>query len=172
MPCHPARSATLPRCAVNSKIFSCHLRSQLYSSYIFPSVTSPLLGTSRRHFAGRVVEFSCPRTFPRPSLSRRSFSSTSTVMGATKIDGTAIAKSIREGLKAEIAKIQESNPRFKPSLVIFQGTFSQTSSTRLGGGTDIASILVGNRSDSSEFYDLRRLYIRCVLICFKAHMCA
>lgn len=40
---------------------------------------------------------------------------------ASKIDGTAIAKSIREGLKAEIEKTQESNPRFKPNLVIFQG---------------------------------------------------
>jgi methylenetetrahydrofolate dehydrogenase (NADP+)/methenyltetrahydrofolate cyclohydrolase/formyltetrahydrofolate synthetase len=55
-------------------------------------------------------------------------------MTATKIDGTAIAKSIREGLKAEIAKIQESNPRFKPSLVIFQ---------------------VGNRSDSSKSEDIQ-----------------
>lgn len=40
---------------------------------------------------------------------------------ASKIDGTAIAKSIREGLKAEIEKNHETNPRFKPSLVIFQG---------------------------------------------------
>jgi methylenetetrahydrofolate dehydrogenase (NADP+)/methenyltetrahydrofolate cyclohydrolase/formyltetrahydrofolate synthetase len=55
-------------------------------------------------------------------------------MAATKIDGTAIAKSIREGLKAEIAKIQESNPRFKPSLVIFQ---------------------VGNRSDSSTYVRMK-----------------
>lgn len=40
---------------------------------------------------------------------------------ATKIDGTAIARSIREGLKDEILQIQQTNPRFKPSLVIFQG---------------------------------------------------
>jgi methylenetetrahydrofolate dehydrogenase (NADP+)/methenyltetrahydrofolate cyclohydrolase/formyltetrahydrofolate synthetase len=40
---------------------------------------------------------------------------------ASKIDGTAIAKSIREGLKAEIEKTQVTNPRFKPNLVIFQG---------------------------------------------------
>ena len=127
MPFPPARSAILPRCAVNSKIFSCRVRSQLCSSYIFPSLTSPVLGTSRHYFAGRVVDFSGSKTFAKSSLSRRSFSSTSTVMAATKIDGTAIAKSIREGLKAEIAKIQVSNPRFKPSLVIFQGTFSRTS---------------------------------------------
>jgi methylenetetrahydrofolate dehydrogenase (NADP+)/methenyltetrahydrofolate cyclohydrolase/formyltetrahydrofolate synthetase len=42
-------------------------------------------------------------------------------MAAVKIDGTAIAKNIRESLKVEIQKAQESNPRFKPSLVIFQG---------------------------------------------------
>jgi hypothetical protein len=119
-----------------------------------------------------VVDFPGSKTFPRSPLSRRSFSSTSTVMAATKIDGTAIAKSIREGLKAEIAKIQESNPRFKPSLVIFQGTFSRTSWNRPGGGTDTASILVGNRSDSSKFDDIQRLDIGGVLICFKAHMCA
>jgi methylenetetrahydrofolate dehydrogenase (NADP+)/methenyltetrahydrofolate cyclohydrolase/formyltetrahydrofolate synthetase len=40
---------------------------------------------------------------------------------ASKIDGTAIAKSIREGLKAEIEQTQQTNPRFKPNLVIFQG---------------------------------------------------
>jgi methylenetetrahydrofolate dehydrogenase (NADP+)/methenyltetrahydrofolate cyclohydrolase/formyltetrahydrofolate synthetase len=42
-------------------------------------------------------------------------------MAAAKIDGTAIAKSIRQGLKTEIEQIQVSNPRFKPNLVIFQG---------------------------------------------------
>ena len=40
---------------------------------------------------------------------------------ASKIDGTAIAKGIREGLKTEIEKTQLTNPRFKPNLVIFQG---------------------------------------------------
>lgn len=42
-------------------------------------------------------------------------------MAAAKIDGTAIAKSIRQGLKSEIEQIQVTNPRFKPNLVIFQG---------------------------------------------------
>lgn len=45
-------------------------------------------------------------------------------MTATKIDGTAIAKSIRDGLKVEIEQIQQANPRFQPSLVIFQGEFT------------------------------------------------
>ncbi|BDD62401.1 hypothetical protein MAP00_007368 [Monascus purpureus] len=55
-------------------------------------------------------------------------------MVATKIDGTAIAKNIREGLKAEIEEIQKSNPRFIPSLVIFQ---------------------VGDRSDSSTYVRMK-----------------
>ncbi|GAD97182.1 C1 tetrahydrofolate synthase [Paecilomyces variotii No. 5] len=55
-------------------------------------------------------------------------------MAGTKIDGTAIAKDIRERLKAEIAKTQEINPRFKPSLVIFQ---------------------VGDRSDSSTYVRMK-----------------
>jgi 5,10-methylene-tetrahydrofolate dehydrogenase/methenyl tetrahydrofolate cyclohydrolase len=43
-------------------------------------------------------------------------------MVAKKIDGTAIAKSIREKINADIEEKQRSNPRFKPSLVIIQGT--------------------------------------------------
>jgi methylenetetrahydrofolate dehydrogenase (NADP+)/methenyltetrahydrofolate cyclohydrolase/formyltetrahydrofolate synthetase len=42
-------------------------------------------------------------------------------MTATKIDGTAIAKKIRERLHSEIEKTQKINPRFKPSLKIIQG---------------------------------------------------
>lgn len=55
-------------------------------------------------------------------------------MTATKIDGTAIAKSIRERLGAEIKKKQESNPRYKPSLKIVQ---------------------VGDRSDSSTYVRMK-----------------
>jgi methylenetetrahydrofolate dehydrogenase (NADP+)/methenyltetrahydrofolate cyclohydrolase/formyltetrahydrofolate synthetase len=42
-------------------------------------------------------------------------------MTATKIDGTAIAKKIREKLHAEIQSAQTVNPRYKPSLKIIQG---------------------------------------------------
>lgn len=42
-------------------------------------------------------------------------------MTATKIDGTAIAKSIRERLHKEIEDTQKTNPRYKPSLKIIQG---------------------------------------------------
>jgi 5,10-methylene-tetrahydrofolate dehydrogenase/methenyl tetrahydrofolate cyclohydrolase len=45
-------------------------------------------------------------------------------MTGTKIDGNAIAKDIRERLKGEIQKLQETNPRFKPNLIIFQGLYS------------------------------------------------
>lgn len=43
-------------------------------------------------------------------------------MPATKIDGTAIAKSIRERIHKEIEATQKVNPRYKPSLKIIQGT--------------------------------------------------
>jgi methylenetetrahydrofolate dehydrogenase (NADP+)/methenyltetrahydrofolate cyclohydrolase/formyltetrahydrofolate synthetase len=42
-------------------------------------------------------------------------------MVATKLDGTAIAKGIRERLGQEIAEKQKLNPRYKPSLKILQG---------------------------------------------------
>ncbi|OJJ48625.1 hypothetical protein ASPZODRAFT_61968 [Penicilliopsis zonata CBS 506.65] len=55
-------------------------------------------------------------------------------MVASNINGTVIAKDIRENLRLEILKIQESNPRFKPSLVIFQ---------------------IGSRSDSSTYVRMK-----------------
>ncbi|KAK1089959.1 tetrahydrofolate synthase, partial [Friedmanniomyces endolithicus] len=51
-------------------------------------------------------------------------------MTATKIDGTAIARTIRERISTEIADKQAKNPRYKPGLVIIQ---------------------VGDRSDSSTY---------------------
>lgn len=42
-------------------------------------------------------------------------------MGAVKIDGTAIAKRIRENLQAEIEEKKRANPRYAPSLKIIQG---------------------------------------------------
>jgi methylenetetrahydrofolate dehydrogenase (NADP+)/methenyltetrahydrofolate cyclohydrolase/formyltetrahydrofolate synthetase len=42
-------------------------------------------------------------------------------MAGQKIDGTAIAKSIRERLGAKIREKQQQNPRYKPSLKIVQG---------------------------------------------------
>jgi methylenetetrahydrofolate dehydrogenase (NADP+)/methenyltetrahydrofolate cyclohydrolase/formyltetrahydrofolate synthetase len=55
-------------------------------------------------------------------------------MTATKIDGTAIARSIRERLGQQIKKRQETNPRYIPSLKIIQ---------------------VGDRSDSSTYVRMK-----------------
>ncbi|KAL8826940.1 MAG: hypothetical protein Q9191_003495 [Dirinaria sp. TL-2023a] len=66
-------------------------------------------------------------------LSRR-ISITPSAMAAAKIDGTSIAKSIRERINADIKKVQESNPRYKPSLRIIQ---------------------VGDRSDSSTYVRMK-----------------
>ncbi|CAF9937849.1 MAG: tetrahydrofolate synthase [Heterodermia speciosa] len=55
-------------------------------------------------------------------------------MVAANIDGTAIAKSIRERINADIKKTQETNPRYKPSLKIIQ---------------------VGERSDSSTYVRMK-----------------
>lgn len=55
-------------------------------------------------------------------------------MAAEKIDGTAIAKSIREKINAEIKTTQGTNPRYKPSLTIVQ---------------------VGDRSDSSTYVRMK-----------------
>jgi methylenetetrahydrofolate dehydrogenase (NADP+)/methenyltetrahydrofolate cyclohydrolase/formyltetrahydrofolate synthetase len=45
-------------------------------------------------------------------------------MTAQKIDGNAIARSIREKLHEQIDEQQKSNSRFKPSLKIIQGEFT------------------------------------------------
>lgn len=55
-------------------------------------------------------------------------------MAGTKIDGTAVAKGVRERLNAQIRDTQKSNPRYKPSLVILQ---------------------VGDRSDSSTYVRMK-----------------
>ncbi|KAJ3506848.1 hypothetical protein NM208_g16029 [Fusarium decemcellulare] len=55
-------------------------------------------------------------------------------MVATKLDGTAIAKSIRERLCAEVSEKQKVNPRFQPCLKIIQ---------------------VGDRSDSSTYVRMK-----------------
>lgn len=58
-----------------------------------------------------------------PNLVRISFRyfADTRAMAGSKIDGNAIAKGIREKLNAQIQKTQQSNPRYKPSLVIIQG---------------------------------------------------
>lgn len=79
--------------------------------------------------------------------SSRYLSHTRPNMAGSKIDGTSIAKGIREKLNAQIKKTQETNPRYKPALVIIQGTSFKAPSMRDCG---LPSGVVGDRSDSSK----------------------
>ena len=45
-------------------------------------------------------------------------------MTASKIDGNAIARSIRERIGREVKQKQETNPRYRPSLKIVQGEWA------------------------------------------------
>lgn len=65
---------------------------------------------------------------------QRLFSHSASTMTASKIDGTAIARSIRERLGAQIKQRQETNPRYRPSLKIIQ---------------------VGDRSDSTTYVRMK-----------------
>lgn len=78
--------------------------------------------------------FGISKCTARATQNRRNASRVTRSMAADKIDGTAIAKSIREKINAEIKKTQESNPRYKPSLTIVQ---------------------VGDRSDSSTYVRMK-----------------
>lgn len=73
-------------------------------------------------------------SFFSPSTRRAAFSTTLRQMTGQKIDGTAIAKSIRERINREITDKQQKNPRYKPSLKIVQ---------------------VGERSDSSTYVRMK-----------------
>ncbi|SMY18815.1 unnamed protein product [Zymoseptoria tritici ST99CH_1A5] len=75
------------------------------------------------------------RSFTSSSRHTAAASSTaSSKMPATKIDGNAIAKSIREGISRDVADKQAKNSRYKPSLVILQ---------------------VGDRTDSSTYVRMK-----------------
>jgi hypothetical protein len=94
----------------------------LSAASIFPPTFSPscirLLHLPRSR-AAPVPSGSGPLVHPG-----RSFSTSSPAMVASKIDGTAIAKGIRETLQREIAEKQKVNPRYRPSLKIIQGLSS------------------------------------------------
>jgi len=83
----------------------------------FPQATAT---PPRKHYRLRT-----PRhllyTAPATVNATRQFTGTAFRMTATKIDGTAIAKSIRERLGAKIKERQSANSRYKPSLKIVQG---------------------------------------------------
>ena len=81
---------------------------------------------ARNSCSGRVSTnlfdvFIRPRHLSRHQIQRhRLFSSCAVKMTATKIDGTAIAKDIRERIHEQIEQTQKVNRRFKPSLKIIQ----------------------------------------------------
>ena len=72
---------------------------------------------THNHTSTNFIPHNCSRG------SRRHFSGSPRNMTAEKIDGTAIARDIRTRLQGEIKKRQETNPRYKPSLTIVQGTW-------------------------------------------------
>lgn len=84
----------------SSRSFStnCRLRPALANLPSSASLTTTATTVPRRHFS---------RTYP--------------AMVAQKLDGNAIAKTIRERLATEIAEKQKINPRYTPCLKIIQG---------------------------------------------------
>lgn len=58
-------------------------------------------------------------------------------MGAAKIDGTVIAKRIRQSLHAEIQDKKKINPRYIPSLKIIQGVCTIREDHNLSGTLDL-----------------------------------
>ncbi|KID66375.1 C-1-tetrahydrofolate synthase, partial [Metarhizium hybridum] len=101
------------------------LSSPLSSPSRFYSTTSPPRRPARLGSSPLVVH---------PPLHRRQRFASSAAMTARVLDGTAIAKSIRERIGAEIVEKQKLNPRYKPSLKIIQ---------------------VGDRSDSSTYVRMK-----------------
>ena len=100
-----------------------------------PALSSSYTSPSSRHKSrGHLSIFWSNPTFKNytvlnyntaKDIEKRNFSCTPLAMTATKIDGTAIAKKIRDKLREEIEETQKSNPRYKPSLKIIQGTFGE-----------------------------------------------
>ncbi|KAL0470009.1 C-1-tetrahydrofolate synthase [Neurospora intermedia] len=93
------------------------------------------------HIQGPVSRYAAAFGHPRSSI--RTYSSLASPRAATrepeaamasKIDGTALAKRIREGLRATIEETKKTNPRFRPCLKIIQ---------------------VGDRSDSSTYVRMK-----------------
>ena len=123
---------------LNPTFTACHIR--LFSSLSSSACQSPLLSGPPAAKGGTLVRRHVPHSLgvskstAGVTQNRGQASSKTRTMAAERIDGTAIAKSIREKINAEIKKIQESNSRYKPSLTIVQ---------------------VGDRSDSSTYVRMK-----------------
>ncbi|KAK9782730.1 putative C-1-tetrahydrofolate synthase [Seiridium cardinale] len=94
------------------------------SSLLASSVDSAHARSSASHLS-RPFSIQCrarpsSTKFSSNSVPRRSFSRTYPAMVAQKLDGNAIAKTIRERIAAEIAEKQRLNPRYTPCLKIIQ----------------------------------------------------
>lgn len=81
-----------------------------------PSCGAQYIDRSLRQISTNFVPHNCTKS------ANRYFSGSLRTMTAEKIDGTAIARGIRARLQEEIKKTQQTNPRYKPSLTIIQGT--------------------------------------------------
>ena len=112
------------------------LTIRTYWTYSGPNCLkeTPYLTSKSRQSSALQVAFKSRAKLVLRSLGSRSISSSHHRMAAERIDGTAIAKSIRERINVEIKKTQETNPRYKPSLTIVQ---------------------VGDRSDSSTYVRMK-----------------
>ena len=110
-----------------------HIRSLFNISHTYPRGMSRLISISRHARSaarGQSTNLNSLRGSTPSShaalrvplySSLRPFSTTLRAMAGTKIDGTAIAKTIRQRIAGEIKQMQETNPRYKPSLTIVQG---------------------------------------------------
>jgi hypothetical protein len=129
------RFCATPRCFC-LELFVCSKPAPLPvhrpSPYPTVNLASPAIlrtvryGVGPRSFFSAAVAASIRRSgisYLRPQA--RTFSST--IMVAEKIDGTAIARCIRERINKDIAERQSINSRFKPSLTIVQGRPSSLS---------------------------------------------
>ncbi len=131
------RSSRLMHLRTNPIFTLCNLRQ--FSSLLHSAHQPSLLFTSPTA-QGRTSEPFSPdcsgisKSTAGFGQNKRNSSSKTRTMTAEKIDGTAIAKSIRDKINAEIKKIQQTNPRYKPSLTIVQ---------------------VGDRSDSSTYVRMK-----------------
>lgn len=111
--CTPAATANIPLHLVTrqrstfSTFYTPHLPAR-------SAVSLPLSLSS-------VSSFSSLSTLHSLAASANPTTPAPSTMPGQKIDGTAIAKGIREEIKNEIVRIQEVNPRFKPCLTIIQG---------------------------------------------------
>ncbi|POS87438.1 FTHFS-domain-containing protein [Erysiphe pulchra] len=107
-------------------------QSRIYLSYVAFAPNSAL-GPCDSKILGLMTS-SPPNLTLTPHQNLRKISTETTKMTAEIIDGTAIAKKIRQKIHADIEATRCTNPRFKPSLKILQ---------------------IGNRSDSSTYVRMK-----------------